>query len=113
MSVLSEISEKWKLEAKQEDNMRYFFHVKEAAKVLSGEKFYVVGRKGSGKSAISQYILNLCNENAATGYKFLQSNYRSRTSLSMSCMPYKTGNTLSQTSISRFGSILFIHVYVA
>lgn len=69
MSVLSEISEKWKLEAKQEDNMRYFFHVKEAAKVLSGEKFYVVGRKGSGKSAISQYILNLCNENASTGYK--------------------------------------------
>ena len=69
MSVLSEISEKWKLEAKQEDNLRYFFHVKEAEKVLSGEKFYVVGRKGSGKSAISQYILNLCNENMLTGYK--------------------------------------------
>lgn len=69
MSVLSEISEKWKLEAKQEDNMRYFFHVKEAEKVLSGEKFYVVGRKGSGKSAISQYILNLCNDNVASGYK--------------------------------------------
>lgn len=39
MSILSEISEKWKLEAKQEDNMRYFF----------------------GKSAISQHILKICN----------------------------------------------------
>lgn len=69
MSVLSEISEKWKLEAKQEDNLRYFFHVKEAEKVLSGEKFYVIGRKGSGKSAISQYILNLCKNSGTTGYR--------------------------------------------
>lgn len=45
MSVLSEISEKWKLEAKQEDNMRYFFHVKEAAKVLSGENFMLWAEK--------------------------------------------------------------------
>lgn len=69
MNVLKEISENWKLEAKQENNFRYFFHVDEAKKILTGDKFYVVGRKGSGKSAISQYILNLCEQNAQTGYR--------------------------------------------
>lgn len=69
MTILQEISENWKVEAKQEDNLRYFFHIREAEKILHGEKFYVIGRKGSGKSAISQYVLNLCNENNAKGYK--------------------------------------------
>ena len=59
MSLLTEISTNWKLEAKQENNDRYFFHVNEAEKILNGEQFYVIGRKGSGKSAISEYILNL------------------------------------------------------
>jgi len=68
MATLNEIAENWKLEAKQEDNTRYFFHVNEAEKVLKGEKFYVIGRKGSGKSAISQYILNQCKTNLLSGY---------------------------------------------
>lgn len=68
MDILNEISENWKLEAKQENNFRYFFHVNEAKKILAGDKFYVIGRKGSGKSAISQYILNLCDQDAETGY---------------------------------------------
>ena len=32
MNALKEISENWKLEAKQENNFRYFFHVNEAKK---------------------------------------------------------------------------------
>ncbi|NHA06778.1 hypothetical protein G7092_23445 [Mucilaginibacter sp. HC2] len=56
---LLEISENWKLEAKQEDNEKYFFHIDESKRVLNGERFYVIGRKGTGKSAISEYILNL------------------------------------------------------
>ena len=55
---LFEISENWKLEAKQEDNLRYFFHIDETEKILSGNKFYVIGRKGSGKSAISESIIS-------------------------------------------------------
>jgi ABC-type dipeptide/oligopeptide/nickel transport system ATPase subunit len=57
--LLKEIAENWKLEAKQENNSRYFFHIEESAKILNGERFYVIGRKGSGKSAIGEYILNL------------------------------------------------------
>lgn len=68
LEILEEISNNWKLEAKQEDSFRYFYHVKEAKQVLSGEKYYVIGRKGSGKSAISQYLLNLSND-AKDGYK--------------------------------------------
>lgn len=56
--LLKEISENWKLEAKQENNLKYFYHTLESEKILNGDKFYVIGRKGSGKSAISQYILS-------------------------------------------------------
>ena len=56
--VLQEIANKWKLEARQEDNLKYFFHTNESSKILSGDKFYVIGRKGSGKSAISEFILS-------------------------------------------------------
>lgn len=68
MNVLKEIAENWKLEAKQENNFRYFYHIDEAKKILAGDKFYVIGRKGSGKSAISQYILNLCEQDSANSY---------------------------------------------
>lgn len=53
--VLAEVSE-WKLEAKNEDNGRYFFHVKEVASIENGKRAYVIGRKGSGKTAISEYL---------------------------------------------------------
>lgn len=56
--VLQEIASNWKLEAKQEDNLKYFFHTSESEKILNGDKFYVIGRKGSGKSAISEFILS-------------------------------------------------------
>ena len=57
ISVLNEISNNWKLEAKQENNSKYFYHTEESKKILNGDKFYVIGRKGSGKSAISEFIL--------------------------------------------------------
>lgn len=68
MTTLDEIAKNWKLEAKQEDSLRYFFHVNEAEEIISGDKFYVIGRKGSGKSAISQYLLNLNKVSAYEGY---------------------------------------------
>ncbi|MCD7976846.1 MAG: hypothetical protein LUG51_06700, partial [Tannerellaceae bacterium] len=56
--LLTEIANNWRLEAKQENNLKYFYHTDESDKILSGNKFYVIGRKGSGKSAISEYILS-------------------------------------------------------
>src|SRR5690349_7565997 len=53
--LVQEVSQ-WKLEAKSEDNDRYFFHVKEVSNVEGGDKCYVIGRKGSGKTAISEYL---------------------------------------------------------
>lgn len=53
--VLLEVSE-WKLEARNEDNNRYFYHVNEVASIEDGKRAYVIGRKGSGKTAISEYI---------------------------------------------------------
>lgn len=61
--ILQEITDNWKLEARQEDNSKYFFHTEESDKILNGNKFYVIGRKGSGKSAISEYILSKKNYN--------------------------------------------------
>lgn len=53
--LISEVA-KWKLEAKSENNDRYFYHVKELRSIEMGERCYVIGRKGSGKTAISEYL---------------------------------------------------------
>jgi hypothetical protein len=55
--LIKEISTNWKLEAKSEDVGRYFFHMNEVEAILSGAKNYVIGRKGTGKTAISEFIL--------------------------------------------------------
>lgn len=57
-SVLVEIS-KWKREAKAEDNDRYFWHVQEVDQIARGDKYFVIGRKGSGKTAICEYLSRL------------------------------------------------------
>jgi len=57
--ALEEISENWKLEAREEDNERYFYFFNEVSKIMNGKKSYVIGRKGTGKTAISEYISNL------------------------------------------------------
>ncbi len=53
--LLSEISE-WKVEAKLEDSDRYFYHTREVELIESGKRCYVIGRKGTGKTAISEYL---------------------------------------------------------
>ncbi|MBS4706992.1 hypothetical protein J4G57_03660 [Aeromonas caviae] len=55
MSILNEISQ-WKLDAKFEDSSRYFFHDKDMSMIENGRFSYVIGRKGVGKTAISQSI---------------------------------------------------------
>ena len=53
--MFSEI-EDWKLEAKLEDTERYFYHTKEISSIETGKRCYAIGRKGSGKTAISEYL---------------------------------------------------------
>jgi hypothetical protein len=52
---LKEISA-WKLEAKEEDNARYFYEPPGLASLRSGDNCFVIGRKGSGKTAIAEYF---------------------------------------------------------
>lgn len=55
--VIQTIENDWMLEAKLEDNKRYFYHTNVVDKLLSGKKAYVIGRKGSGKTAIAQNLI--------------------------------------------------------
>jgi len=48
--------EDWKLEAKLEDTERYFYHTRIVNRILKGQKLYLIGRKGTGKTAISEYL---------------------------------------------------------
>lgn len=61
-NTLEEI-ENWKLEAKLEDNSRYFYHTRIIDQLLSGKKLYVIGRKGTGKTAITENLINRAEEN--------------------------------------------------
>ncbi len=56
--LIKEIATNWKLEAKSEDVSRYFYHMNEVETIMAGSKNYVIGRKGTGKTAISEFILN-------------------------------------------------------
>lgn len=47
---------RWKLEAHEEDTSRYFYRPQEYDRLLAGDICYVIGRKGSGKSAIAANI---------------------------------------------------------
>lgn len=56
--LLKEVS-RWKREAKAEDSGRYFWHVSEVDRISRGESYFVIGRKGSGKTAICEYFNNI------------------------------------------------------
>jgi hypothetical protein len=46
----------WKLEGRLEDNVKYFYPPPGLSAIESGRASYVVGRKGSGKTAIGEYM---------------------------------------------------------
>jgi hypothetical protein len=48
---------KWKQEAKLEDVERYFFHISEVDELEDGSRYFVIGRKGTGKSALAEHLL--------------------------------------------------------
>lgn len=53
--ALKEIAS-WRIDAKLEDNERYFYKTFEVDMLLNGEKSYVIGRKGTGKTAIAKFL---------------------------------------------------------
>ncbi|MBX2966310.1 MAG: hypothetical protein KF845_09210 [Cyclobacteriaceae bacterium] len=55
--TLKNIADNWKLEAKLEDTEKYFYYSTEVDNIIKKEKCYVIGRKGSGKSAICEYLI--------------------------------------------------------
>lgn len=54
-SLLRELNN-WTLDARSEDNDRYFWHISEVDRIERGNKYFVIGRKGSGKTAICEYF---------------------------------------------------------
>jgi len=58
-SILESISKNWKLEAGLEKFKEYFYYNNELFDIINNDKCYIIGRKGSGKSSISEYLLNI------------------------------------------------------
>ncbi len=63
MNLLEEIRDNWKLDARSENSEQYFYHVKEVERIISGKRSYVIGRKGTGKTSITQYIEGISDPN--------------------------------------------------
>ena len=55
-TALLAAASKWKLDAQREDMARYFFRLPNFSLIESGDRPFVVGRKGSGKTAIGDFI---------------------------------------------------------
>lgn len=64
-AVYDEIVDNWSVEAKRE-NVAYFYNIKEVNTILEGRKSFVIGRKGSGKTAIAQYLNGIEHEEMFT-----------------------------------------------
>ncbi len=56
-NVLKNIADNWKLEAKLEDTQKYFYYSTEVDNIIKKDKCYIIGRKGTGKSAICEYLI--------------------------------------------------------
>jgi len=56
-SVLHTIEDEWNLDAKNEEVAKYFYSYDDIASIIRGRKCFVIGRKGSGKTAICEHII--------------------------------------------------------
>lgn len=59
--TLQEITDGWNIEAKQEST-EYFYSTGESQELLNGKKYFVIGRKGTGKTAIAEHIASQNDE---------------------------------------------------
>lgn len=65
-SELLENIKRWKLDAKLDELEKYFYQVEQEKEIESGEKYFVIGRKGTGKTALSEYICSKRDYNKFT-----------------------------------------------
>lgn len=56
MDILQEILDTWSTEAQDEKSNRYFYNIKDIDSIKNGKKFFIIGRKGSGKTAIAKFL---------------------------------------------------------
>lgn len=61
--IIKSIKDNWRLDARQEANEKYFFSYDEVQAILNSDKCYVIGRKGTGKTAICQHIIRMTQQN--------------------------------------------------
>jgi len=59
---LYEISQ-WKMEAKLQDTSRYFYYFDGVKQLEQGDKCCVIGRKGTGKTAVCEYLNSIFDPN--------------------------------------------------
>ncbi len=55
MDILEEINN-WKLESADENTDQYFFHIDDVKLIDTAKRVFVIGRKGTGKTAICKYF---------------------------------------------------------
>ncbi len=56
--LYDDIINNWSVEAKKE-NRAYFYNVQEVNIIMEGKRSFVIGRKGSGKTAIAQHLCEI------------------------------------------------------
>ncbi len=56
--LYEEILNNWSVEARKE-RKEYFYYIQEVNDITQGKKYFVIGRKGSGKTAIAQHLAEL------------------------------------------------------
>lgn len=96
LKIYQEIDQGWNIDAKQE-NSKYFYNVEEVNMLAEGRKSFVIGRKGSGKTAIAQHL------------RLLQSKEVFAESLTFTNFPfnvlYKLSNEVDYTHPNQYVSV--------
>ena len=88
----------WKREARAEDNDRYFWHVNEVDQITRGDRYFVIGRKGSGKTAICEYF------NRSTGPETFAVRLSFKNFHLMTCITIRINSIRIRINSSRYGS---------
>lgn len=57
-----EIISNWSVEARKE-RQDYFYYIQEVNDIAQGDRYFVIGRKGSGKTAIAQHLAEISESN--------------------------------------------------
>ncbi|TEW86797.1 P-loop ATPase, Sll1717 family [Psychrobacter sp. 230] len=90
----------WRIDANLENNERYFYKTFEVDMLLRGDKSYVIGRKGTGKTAIANFL------KSQKSYDYFASN------LSLKNFPFNTLYSLKDESYTNPNEYITIWKYI-